>query len=126
MQEVSHVDSAPGRPRLRCGKRSFRGPQSTAGRTHRGGTTGLLSPAKKGLLSSQLKGCCSQRPQHCSIGLLCTEKATPKHQTPTNSGNVLPAADPVGSASQNSRAAEQNKSHGARAVVSFGTSWHSP
>lgn len=32
LQEVTHVDSAPGRPRLRCGRRSFPGPQSTAGR----------------------------------------------------------------------------------------------
>lgn len=45
---------------------AFLAPRAQRAGTHHGGTTGHLLPAKKGLLSSQLKGCCSQGPQHRS------------------------------------------------------------
>lgn len=58
--------------------------------------------------------------------LLHTEKAIPKHKTCNNFRNILPAADTMESASQNSRTAEQNKNHGARTAMSSGTSLHLP
>lgn len=93
MQDVTNVDSAPGRPRLRGGKRSWRGPraQHTAGRDSPWAPQGT-SPCKEraaffsaprllltGSPAPQQFDCCVQRKQHQSIkhgptwGTLCQQ-----------------------------------------------------
>lgn len=82
VQEVTNVDSAPGRPWLRCGKRSLRGPraQSTAGRDSPRWHHGAPFPCKEraaffsaqrllltGSPALQQFDCCVQRKQHQSI-----------------------------------------------------------